>query len=95
MMGPHAFHANFHTFRNRPVFEVPEYQEQIRQAILGILNRWNIPCLEWRVIRVWLGFCPLPRSPPRCTGRGPGETRVIPNFGGAEEEAGGEPATDG
>src|SRR5690242_46115 len=44
------FHVNFHTMRNRPVFEVSEYQSLLRVALAEVLEKWEIPCLVWQIM---------------------------------------------
>jgi hypothetical protein len=41
---PQAFHVNFHTLHNHPVFEAPEYDARARRALRTVLNQWRIPC---------------------------------------------------
>ena len=48
--GPAVYHVNFHTNRNRPVFEVPEYQALLETALRGALTEWAIPCITWIVM---------------------------------------------
>jgi REP element-mobilizing transposase RayT len=45
--GPQLFHVNFHTVRNRAVFEVPEYEALLARLLLQTLDKWAIACLAW------------------------------------------------
>jgi REP element-mobilizing transposase RayT len=44
------FHVNFHTVRNLPVFEVPEYDALARPELKRQLAKWHIICLAWEVM---------------------------------------------
>ena len=44
------FHVNFHTMRNRPVFEVPEYQSLLQAALAEAIEKWEIPCWVWQIM---------------------------------------------
>lgn len=48
--GPQLFHVNFHTVRNRPVFEVPAYRERAETELVAALHNWHIHCLAWTVM---------------------------------------------
>ena len=48
--GPQLFHVNFHTWHNRPVFEVPDYQALLEKSLVETLERWQIGCCEWQVM---------------------------------------------
>ena len=48
--GPSVFHVNFHTVRNTPVFEAPDYQALVERALREALERWQIACLAWQVM---------------------------------------------
>lgn len=48
--GPRVYHVNFHTMRNRRVFEVPEYQSFVESRLTEVLERWSIPCLAWQIM---------------------------------------------
>jgi len=48
--GPQVFHVNFHTARNRAVFEAPEYRGLLERTLLETLDRWALPWLAWQVM---------------------------------------------
>ena len=48
--GPQLFHVNFHTNRNRPVFEALEYDALARRELKAALAKWRVPCLAWEVM---------------------------------------------
>jgi REP-associated tyrosine transposase len=48
--GPQVFHVNYHTQHNRHVFEVPEYDAVVRQAVLQTIEKWQIHVLAWQVM---------------------------------------------
>lgn len=48
--GPQLFHVNFHTVRNRAVFEVPEYRELVERFLIDVLTNKHIGCLAWQVM---------------------------------------------
>lgn len=48
--GPQLFHVNFHTVKNRAVFEVPEYQALLERAVPEVIEKWGIVCLTWKAM---------------------------------------------
>ena len=48
--GPQVFHVNFHTFGNRPVFQVPEYLALAERELREALRIWKILSAAWTVM---------------------------------------------
>jgi putative transposase len=46
----YIWHINFHTFRNKPVFENAEYEAFVRNAILEIAREKEFPILEFEMM---------------------------------------------
>jgi putative transposase len=44
------FHVNFHTVRNRPVFEVPEYLALLEAELAEVLARWKVICIARQIM---------------------------------------------
>jgi REP element-mobilizing transposase RayT len=44
------YHVNFHTYRNRPVFESAEYLSLAETAFADVLTHWAIPCVAWTIM---------------------------------------------
>ena len=44
------WHINFHTLRNKPVFENPEYEAFVRNTITEIAKEKEIPLLEFEIM---------------------------------------------
>lgn len=47
---PQLFHINFHTARNRAVFEVSGYQSLLERSLSEVIEKWAIACLAWQVM---------------------------------------------
>jgi REP element-mobilizing transposase RayT len=61
------WHINFHTFRNKPVFENPEYEAFVRNTILEIAREKEIPLLKFEMMPthvhlITMEFPDFPRS---------------------------------
>ncbi len=62
-----VWHINFHTFENRPVFENPEYEQFVREAMMRIAREKEILLLELEfmpthVHLITVEFPDLPRA---------------------------------
>lgn len=43
-------HVNFHTARNKPVFEVKEYDRMLRACLTDVITDRQILCLAWELM---------------------------------------------